>query len=169
MSTFGDLWTISSHDCHDHYQNHDHYCGVMSLSSLSSPSAHVCVCFPPSATRIIMSPRWKISWWNSIHDNLSCSNFCEFFSRNLKKLAKRKSPGKNTRKNVASLKSLVYPATSPAKDEQKVNSVFVYFLSIQLVGPSPRGPPWGDEGGGQSCEMSRIWRIYPCKKIGRLG
>ena len=20
----------------------------------------------------------------------------------------------------------------------------------------------------QSCEMSRIWRIYPCKKIGRL-
>ena len=21
----------------------------------------------------------------------------------------------------------------------------------------------------QSCEMSRIWRIYPCKKIGRLG
>jgi len=22
---------------------------------------------------------------------------------------------------------------------------------------------------GQSCEMSRIWRIYPCKKIGRLG
>ena len=49
----------------------------------------------------------------------------------------------------------------------------LFYLTVKLYAFDSNtydGSTDGVKGGcRQSCEMSRIWRIYPCKKIGRLG